>query len=385
MTRIAKKHDDVVEAGAAPKPEATLAPDEPTLEQVEMPLPSDLHAVFAGGLFLLAFLAALYAAREIVLPVVLAFVLRLVLQPAVRLLERVRVPAVLSALLLIFLLLGAVVTLGTVLYGPASSWAAKLPEGLPRLQEHLQFLRAPIEAVHNFLHLVEGYVTGETQPTGSGKQQATDGNAWITLFTGSRAFVAGLLEMVLVLFFLLFAGDTFLRRLVEILPSFGDKRQAIEMLLHIEQDISAYLVTVTIMNACVGLATALVMWVCGVGDPILWGAVAFLLNYIPILGPMLGIVTFALAGLLTSQTFWLALLPAALYLAIHLVEGETITPMLLSRRFTLNPVLVILSLIFWYWMWGVLGAILAVPMLAVTKIICDRIRMLAAVGHFLEG
>jgi predicted PurR-regulated permease PerM len=151
--------------------------------------------------------------------------------------------------------------------------------------------------------------------------------------------------MVLVLFFLLIAGDTFLRRLVEILPRFSDKRQAIEMLLHIEQDISAYLVTVTIMNACVGLATTLVMWLCGVGDPILWGAVAFLLNYIPILGPMLGIVIFALAGLLTSQTFWLALLPAVLYLAIHLVEGETITPMLLSRRFTLNPRLVVLSLI----------------------------------------
>lgn len=191
--------------------------------------------------------------------------------------------------------------------------------------------------------------------------------------------------MVLVLFFLLLAGDIFLRRVVEILPRFSDKRQAIEMSQQIEEDISAYLTTVTIMNAAVGLATALVMWLCGVGDPILWGAVAFLLNYVPILGPMVGLVTFALAGLLTADTFWLALLPAALYLAIHLAEGETITPMLLSRRFTLNPVLVILSLIFWYWMWGVLGAILAVPMLAVTKIICDRVRMLAAVGYFLEG
>ena len=191
--------------------------------------------------------------------------------------------------------------------------------------------------------------------------------------------------MILVLFFLLLAGDIFLRRLVEILPRFSDKRQAIEMSQHIEEDISAYLTTVTIMNAAVGIATALVMWLCGVGDPVLWGAVAFLLNYVPILGPMIGIVTLALAGLLSANSFWLALLPAALYVAIHVIEGETITPMLLSRRFTLNPVLVILSLIFWYWMWGVLGAILAVPMLAVAKIICDRIRALAALGHFLEG
>src|SRR5271167_3131407 len=111
----------------------------------------------------------------------------------------------------------------------------------------------------------------------------------------------------------------------------------------------------------------------------------FLLNYVPILGPMIGVVMFTLAGLLTAKTLWPALLPAGLYLVIHLAEGETITPMLLARRFTLNPLLVILALIFWYWMWGVPGAILAVPMLAITKIICDRIRMLSAFGHFLEG
>jgi predicted PurR-regulated permease PerM len=116
-----------------------------------------------------------------------------------------------------------------------------------------------------------------------------------------------------------------------------------------------------------------------------YGTVAFLLNYVPILGPMIGLVTFTFAGLLTLDTLWRALLLAALYLIVHVVEGETVTPMLLARRFTLNPVLVIIALIFWYWMWGVPGAILAVPMLAITKIVCDRIRMLAAFGHFLEG
>jgi predicted PurR-regulated permease PerM len=383
----AEKLDNVAEPSPAGNPPASPAPDEAPAEQVEMPLPSDLRTSFQGGLFFLAFLAALYAARDIVLPVVLAFVLALLLQPPVRMLDRLRLPRVLSAFLLIVVLLGTVVAFGTALSGPAASWAEKLPQGIPRLQEHLSFLRAPIDAVRNFLHLAEGYVSGQPPSTAgaTAPQPPADADFWITLFAGSRAFVAGLLEMILVLFFLLLAGDIFLRRLVEILPRFSDKRQAIEMSQQIEQDISAYLITVTIMNAVVGLATALVMWLCGVGDPILWGAVAFLLNYVPILGPMAGIVLFALAGLLSADGFWLALLPAALYLAIHLVEGETITPTLLSRRFTLNPVLVILSLIFWYWMWGVPGAILAVPMLAVTKIICDRIRMLAAVGHFLEG
>jgi predicted PurR-regulated permease PerM len=114
----------------------------------------------------------------------------------------------------------------------------------------------------------------------------------------------------------------------------------------------------------------------------LWGATALLLNYIPILGPLFGTLIFLLAGMLSFDSLWWALLPPALY---HLLEGETLTPMLLARRFTLNPVLVILSLVFWFWMWGVLGAILAVPLLAILKIICDRLRPLKALGHFLEG
>ena len=143
--------------------------------------------------------------------------------------------------------------------------------------------------------------------------------------------------------------------------------------------------TITIMNAAVGVATAAAMYLCGLGDPLLWGATAFLLNYIPILGPLFGSFIFLLAGLLTFDSLWWALLPPALYLGIHLVEGETLTPMLLARRFTLNPVLVILALVFWFWMWGVPGAILAVPLLAMVKIVCDRVRSLKILGHFLEG
>ena len=117
----------------------------------------------------------------------------------------------------------------------------------------------------------------------------------------------------------------------------------------------------------------------------LWGTVAFLLNYVPILGPLIGVTILVFAGLLSIETLWLAFVPAGVYVLIHVVEGETITPMLLAKRFTINPVLVILSLVFWFWMWGILGAILAVPMLAVTKIVCDRIEALASFGHFIEG
>jgi predicted PurR-regulated permease PerM len=381
MTFSDRLAEDLKKPGTPP-----MTAERPVAEQA-MPLSSDLRSVFQGGLFVLALLAALYAAQEIILPVVLAFMLNLLLEPVLRMLERrLRVPRMLGALLLIGLVFCTIVGFGTAMSGPASSWAAKLPEGVPRLQEHLSFLRAPIAAVRQFMQQAQGYVGGDARPhTGAPQAPAIGSGFWLALFSGTRAFAGGFLETVLVLFFLLLSGDTFLRRLVEILPSFSDKRQAVEISEHIKRDISAYLITITIMNAAVGVATALAMWLCGLGDPMLWGVVAFLLNYVPILGPTIGIVTFTLAGLLTASTLWWALLPAALYLLIHLVEGETITPILLARRFTLNRVLVILALIFWYWMWGVPGAILAVPMLAITKIICDRIRMLAAFGHFLEG
>ena len=152
------------------------------------------------------------------------------------------------------------------------------------------------------------------------------------------ASVSGLLETVLVLFFLLVSGDLFLRRLVEVLPHFRNKRQAVEISQQIESDISAYLATITLMNAGVGVATGIVAAACGVGDPMLWGAVAFLLNYVPVLGPMIGVAIFLLAGLLSVDTLWGAFLPAALYLGIHIIEGEAVTPMLLARRFTINPV-----------------------------------------------
>ncbi len=207
--------------------------DKPADEQVEMPLPSEFSTVFLGGLFALALLAALYVAREIVLPVVLAVILHLVLWPAVRMLERFKVPRMLAAALMIALFLGAIVAAGTALSGPARTWAAKLPEGVPRLEEHLSFLREPVGAVRQFMKEAQGDVGGAAPAAGVSQIQAI----WTTLpFTGMWSLADGLLETVLVLFFLLLSGNTFLRRVVEILPKFKDKRQAIEISQQIEQD-----------------------------------------------------------------------------------------------------------------------------------------------------
>src|SRR6185312_5580293 len=364
------------------KPLASATPEQVAIDADDVPVPPDIRTVFQGGIFVLMLLGACYAAAEIVLPIVLAFVLMLVLQPAMRFLEQWHLPRGLAALALIVMLFGALIGLGTALSGPAANWAQKLPEGIPKLQERLSFLSQPVAAFQKFVTRAEGLASPEANAIsvkveGTG---LTDG-----LITGTRYAVAGSLETVLVLFFLLISGDTFLRRLVEILPRFKNKRQAVDISNQIENDISAYLFTITIMNGAVGVATGIAVALAGLGDPLLWGTVAFLLNFVPVLGPMIGVAVFLLAGLLTIDTLWLAFVPAALYMAIHLVEGETVTPMLLARRFTINPVLVIISLVFWYWMWGVPGAILATPMLAVTKIVCDRIQSLMPFGHFIEA
>jgi predicted PurR-regulated permease PerM len=350
---------------------------------LDMPLPSEPQVIFLGGLFALATLSAAYVARDIVLPMAFAITLKLLLQPLMRLLERAHLPKTVAGLLIILALLGAIVGLGAAISGPAGSWAAKLPEGVPRLQERLSFLRGPINTMLHFFQQVESI--GSTGAPRDATGLLAGSGLMASVFTGARSFADGLFTTVLLLYFLLLSGDSFLRRLVEILPHFAAKRQAIDISQQIENDISAYLATITAMNVMVGLTTALVMRLTGVGDPILWGTVAFLLNYAPIIGPALGMFVFLLAGLLTLDGLGHALAPAGLYLAIHLIEGETLTPMLLAKRFTLNPVLVIFSLVFWFWMWGIPGAILSMPMLAIMKIICDRIRPFAAFGHFLAG
>jgi predicted PurR-regulated permease PerM len=342
------------------------------------PVPADFR-VYLGGLFLMGLLACCYTASEIILPIVLAFILMLVLQPAMRMLERLHVPRPIAALGIILLFFGLMTGIGTVLSGPAVEWAQKLPAGVAKLQERLSFISEPITTAQRFLQRAEALTRGSATVAveGAGLQQR--------LIDGTRIIASGLLETVLVLFFLLVSGDTFLRRLVEVLPRFKNKRQAVAISQQVESDIAAYLATITLMNAAVGIATALVAMFCGLGDPLLWGTLAFLLNYVPILGPMIGISVLLLAGLLSIDTLWVAFLPAGLYMCIHMIEGETVTPMLLARRFTINPVLVVLALVFWYWMWGIPGAILATPMLAVAKIICDHVECLMPFGHFIEG
>jgi predicted PurR-regulated permease PerM len=369
--------DDIV-LKEAPAPESDAVAE----RRAGMPLPQDMQLLLLIGIFGLMTLYALYVASEIVLPIVFAFVLNLLLQPSMRIFVRLHVPRAIAALLILVIFCGGVVGLGFILSGPATIWIAKAPESLPRLEQRLSMFRKPVEAMQKAGNEVEKIAQG-APATGARSVTVTGPGLSGFLFSGTRALLVGGLTTVVLLFFLLSAGDLFLRRLVEILPTLTNKKQAVDISREIESNISGYLVTISLMNAAVGITTGIAAYFCGLSDPVLWGALAFVLNYVPFLGPLVGVAILFLAGMLTFDTIWQALLPAGIYLGIHFVEGEVVTPLLLARRFTLNPVLVIVALVFWYWMWGVAGALLAVPMLATLKIVCDRVRPLMAFGHFL--
>jgi predicted PurR-regulated permease PerM len=354
---------------------------------------TDARQVCLVLLTLLAVLYTLFVAAAIILPFVLALVLALVLGPAMRLLNhRIHIPKIVAALMLIVALFGAIGGLGFAISVPASSWIAKAPKSLPVLMEKLSFLRSPIRLVERGVKQMQDLMTQSDGSNGSQTvtvQQSSGFGGVVgigsSILQGGRAFVGQGFTVMLLLFFFLSSSDSLLRRFVEILPHFDDKRRAVSIVSDIEDNISRYLTTISAMNLLVGVLAGLAVWLLGMPDPLLFGTLAFLLNYIPIIGPLTGMTVFFFVGVFTFSTIWRALIPPGVYLAIHVLEGETITPMLLARRFTLNPVMVISSLMFWDWLWGIPGAFLSMPLLAVTKIVCDHIETLAPLGHILGG
>ncbi|MBE7210266.1 MAG: AI-2E family transporter [Gluconacetobacter diazotrophicus] len=343
-------------------------------------------------LTVLAVFYTLYFTADIVLPFVLAGVLNLLLSAPARFLhQKLRVPRPVAAILLIGALFGLVGGIGAAISVPASGWISRAPQSLPALQSKLSFLQGPIHAVQDGARRLEALMqqgsgtapagTVTVQPSGAANLSGVGSS----ILLGTRAFLGQLFSMVLMLFFLLYEGDSLLRRFVEIMPTFADKRRTVQIATEIERNVSLYLATITVMNALVGVLNVAQCFLLGLPNPLLWGVVAFLLNYIPIIGPFTGIVVYFFVGLFTFPSVLHALVPPAIYLAIHVMEGETITPMLLARRFTLNPVLVMASLLFWDWLWGIPGAFLSVPLLAVFKIVCDHVDSLTAIGHVVGG
>ena len=297
-----------------------------------MPLPRNLQTLLLTGIFGILLLFALYFTGEVVLPIIFAFILYLVLQPLMRGAARLRIPKPLAALIVILVIFGGVGALGFTLSGPAADWISKAPGSLRRIEDRLFLLKQPIANLQSVTKQVEKITEGSAPAT----RAVTVAGPGVSslLLSGTRTMLVGLGTTVVLLFFLLVSGDLFLRRVVEILPTLSNKKQAVEISREIESNISGYLATISAMNLWSASRPDSACYLCGLSDPILWGTVAFLLNFVPILGPLCGVVLLLLAGLLTFDTIWQAVMPAGIYLRHpYRRRREVVTPMLLARRF----------------------------------------------------
>jgi predicted PurR-regulated permease PerM len=345
----------------------------------------NLQTVFLGIIAGLLVLYTLYAARTVAIPLVLACMLNLVLTPLVLALARMRIPAPIGAGLVVFaflLLLGfGLATLAE----PAAGWLRRLPYVIDQLGDRLGFLRGPAEqlkrAEEALTHL-GGEEAGGDVTRVVVAQQITLREV---LLNETTRFGVGAGTTLVLLYFMLAMGDRFLRRLVAALPDFRAKKQAVEIAHQLQSDMSHYLLTVTVINVGLGAVVAGTMLATGIPNPLLWGVMAGILNYIPFLGHTISAIVIAVVALLSLADLEDALIPPTLFIAIAALEGNVITPMILARRLTLNPVAVVAALLIWGWMWGIIGMLLAVPALVVMKIACDQIAPLKPVGEFLGG
>ncbi len=334
------------------------------------------------GLFILAAFYTLYLGRAFFLPIILAILLSLLLNPVVRLLKKLRIPEGLGAALVVFGLLGV---LGWGVYElatPAYEWVQQAPRSLRKVESKLREFKKPMQQMSKASEQVEKITT-------VGGAQAPPKVAVTTETLGERVFsrttdlLANGAIMFILLYFLLASGDMFLRKLIRVLPSLADKKRAVEIARQIEREISAYLATITAINIILGLAVWGIMSLIGLPNPLLWGVLAAVTNYIPYLGALVMIGVLAMVGFVTFDSLGQALMAPGAFVGLNLLESYFLTPMILGRRLTLNPVVIFLGLTFWGWLWGITGALLAVPIMAVFKIFCDHSEALAPVGEFL--
>ncbi|HEX5387191.1 MAG TPA: AI-2E family transporter [Gemmatimonadales bacterium] len=368
-----------VEAGPTP------TGPEPNLHKLSTALRDrvEVRSLAITGLFVLAAFYTLYFARAFFLPVVFAILLDFLFSPVLRILKRGRIPEPVGAALVILGLLGFVGAGAYSLAQPARSWVSRAPASMEQIRGKLRLIRRPVQEVSRAAEQVEKAARAPASESGPAEVVVKGPTAAERLFGTTQTIVIGAIEVLILLYFLLAAGDLFLQKMINVLPSFGDKRRAVEIARETEASISTYLVTLTLLNVGEALAVTGAMYLVGVPNPLLWGVLAGLVEFIPYIGPTVLLLVLAAAGLTTFDTLGHALLVPGAYLVVNFVQSNLVSPLIMGQRLTLNPVAIFIGLAFWWWIWGVPGAFIAVPLLATLKIFCDHIETLAPIGEFL--
>ncbi|WP_226941662.1 AI-2E family transporter [Pseudooceanicola spongiae] len=322
-------------------------------------------------------------AKVVMLPLVLGLLIALTLAPLVRWLGKLGIPAGVAAVLIIFSI-GSAMAYGIYMMRyPAQMLIQQAPEIQQELRIKLWDIAQNVERMQKASEQMQ-------ELAGGSADQATqvvvnDGSMLQTALaslagTGSALIIAMLLAM-----FLLASGNMFQHKLVESFPDFGNKRRARRISRDVERQISRYLGAITVINAGLGIAIGATLHLLGMPYGLLWGVAAFALNYLPYLGGMLGTAVAGAVALVTFDSVGHALLVPISYMTLTSIEGQMITPYLVGRHLRLNAAAVFVAVIFWAWLWGVAGALMAVPFLVFLKVLCDNIPGLYVIALFLDG
>lgn len=338
------------------------------------------------GIFILAILYTAYFAAPILIPIALAFLLSMILAPIVRWLERFHIPAMLGAAVVLVALLTGI---GTGVYGlskPAEHWIKEAPYAVKKLERAFYSINGPFQEIRKTKQKVES-MSSNNSTSGSAPKPIKVVNQSPGVM-GHMASVAptvltGVGIAIVLLYFLLAAGDSFLRSLAHVVPRWSDKKRVVEIVRGIEHQISRYLLTITLINFCLGLVDGLALWAIGIPNPLLWGVMIAIFNYVPYLGAVTTIGVLTLIALVTFSHVGMILLVPGVVLAVAILEGQFVTPRVVGRRLVLSPVAVFIALVLSGWIWGIAGAIMAVPLLASFKIMCEEIEVLNPIAEFL--
>jgi predicted PurR-regulated permease PerM len=334
------------------------------------------------GTFLILLVGAVYYARGFFLPLVLAVLVALLFAPLVRMLSHRGVPAPMTAILLVVLIGAALALAAAVLNEPIAMMIAQAPHVIDEFRDKFAFLRRPFAMLNEAGREVQAIVDGAGAQETERVVIAQPGI--IVWAAGTAAGIGTTLAATLVLaFFLLSTGDDLRHKLVRMVHSLSDKKTALRVLRDIENEVSRYLITITAINAGFGLCVGLAMVALGMPNPVLWGVAAALLNFIPYLGGLIGIVAAIAVSSVTFPGLAPAILPPLAYLALQFVESYLVTPTILGRRLELHIVPILIFLAFTTWMWGIVGAVIGVPLLVVIKVFSDNLPALAPLSALL--
>lgn len=332
----------------------------------------------------LAIFAALHVARDLLIPIALSLLLALLLMPVMRWTKAWKVPDVASA----FVLIAAVVALFCLgvlsLAGEAQQWLANTPEILNRASRLVPVETGPLKHFREATLAVEEMTrtSKQQQPL---KVEVASQDMMLAALGVSTHFVGSAVIVFVLSFFLLAFNDTLLNQAVESRETFNQKRNVVQLMRNIENGVSRYLFTITIINIGLGVSAAVILWLMKIPNPLLWGVLVTTMNYVPHVGAFICMAVLFLVGAVTHQSLGYGLATAGAFAVLTSVESYFVTPMVLSRSLQLSPLAIILAILFWGWLWGVAGGLMAAPLLAMLKIACDQFEPLHGLGAFLAG